>query len=253
MGEVSAEEIGQGRAAKANGKRASARPELTLEEALELEYPWKSPKKYAGKALKDVSTRALLVGEVGKGQDRRRRGLELDRAAPPGGILITEERPDLEATIAKMQAAAKKDDDNTAAATSVDGDGVPTAAPSADPNDAPVQPVAAPAAESAPAAAEPPAPAPVVQNGPPPATDDDGNAWGFEAAPPLKLVDEEEAAPEPTLAELSAQLIPLLDDARTPTDVREQILAKASSGGMRTAADYKQAIGKLTLLHTIGA
>jgi hypothetical protein len=252
MGEVSAEEIGEGRAAKANGKKRDARPELTLEEALEIEYPWENPKKYAGKPLRDVSTNMLMtIGEWGKKKIDAGDASESVARMYRATVLILETRDDLDAVIAEREKKKGADDANTAAATTVDSDGAPAAAPAA----------TAPAAESAPAAADP-APAPtlqLVQDGPAPAaeeqpaapaTDTNGQPWGFEAGP---LVDEEEAAPEPTLAELSAQLIPLLDDPKTPADVREQILAKASSGGMRTVGDYKQAIGKLTLLHTIGA
>jgi hypothetical protein len=129
MGEVSAEEIGEGRAAKANGKRASARPELTLEEALELEYPWEVPKKYAGKALRRVDQRAHRSAS-GQGEDRRRRRARL-ASSYRATVLILETRPDLDATIAEREKKKGADDANTAAATTVDSDGAPTAAPAA--------------------------------------------------------------------------------------------------------------------------
>ena len=77
MGEVSAEEIGE-RAPKNGKARPSNRPELTLEEALELEFPWRNHAKYGGKKLAEVSTRRPDPRDA-----RRSRGG--DRGAAEGG------------------------------------------------------------------------------------------------------------------------------------------------------------------------
>ncbi|MFL5912739.1 MAG: hypothetical protein ACJ768_19510 [Gaiellaceae bacterium] len=286
MGEVSAEEIGERAERK---ERASTEPELTLEEALELDFPWRKHKKYGGKALGEVSTKTLLIiGEWAKQKldedPTSRFAKKLHRAT----VLIVESRPDLEQAIEERRAEIEKDDAASAGqpATSTDprqldveqaiaqaangaeakgsthsgheaGASPSPAAVSADPNDQPVVQTGAP-----PAAAE--VQRPDIRESPPPfdsgasdangdEDDDDapGGAGEFDAGP---LVPElEEPATEETLAQLSARLIPLLDDARTPVDVRDQILARAGSGGLRTAADYKRAIGTLTLLHEIGA
>ncbi|MFL5909452.1 MAG: hypothetical protein ACJ768_02620 [Gaiellaceae bacterium] len=272
MGEVSAEEIGERAERK---ERASTEPELTLEEALELDFPWRKHKKYGGKTLGEVSTKTLLIiGEWAKQKldedPTSRFAKKLHRAT----VLIVESRPDLEQAIEERRAEIEKDDAATAA-TSTDPRQLDveqaiaqaTPAPSADPNDQPVVHTGAPpaAAEAQPVnIVEERAARPDIREAPPPfdsgasdanGDDDDdddapGGAGEFDAGP---LVPElEESAAEETLAQLSARLIPLLDDPRTPSDVRDQILARAGVGGLKTAADYKRAIGTLTLMHEIG-
>jgi hypothetical protein len=95
------------------GERATepTAAELTLEQALELEFPWRH-KKYGGKPLRDVSTRMLLTvsrwaksaidSEAGAAENVHR----LYRAC----ILILETRPDLETAIEAQRAAEERDE-----------------------------------------------------------------------------------------------------------------------------------------------
>lgn len=147
MGEVSAEEIGD-RSARDKDKTATE-PELTLEEALAIEFPWRKHAKYSGKPLSEVSTRTLLmVGRWAKAKvengDASRTVERLYRAT----VLITESRPDLEATIAAMEKGDDKGDDT---ATPAEPASEPAPAPAAAPDTLATTPATA-------AAAEPPSP-----------------------------------------------------------------------------------------------
>ena len=157
MGEVSAEEIG-GRPAREKGEQGAqaTEPELTLEEALALEFPWKKHAKYGGQLLKEVSTKTLLiVGEWAKAKidagDTSRSIPKLHRAC----VLICESRPDLEQAVEERRVEKEKDDARTAAASTVDGEGAPAAA-----------------ATSTSSAGMTASEAPAVQNGPPPAAEE---------------------------------------------------------------------------------
>jgi hypothetical protein len=136
MGEVSAEELGE--------RKTRTRPELTLEDAEALLFPWRDHAKYGGRPLKEVSTKMLLAvskwakDKIDAGDDGEKLA-DLYRAC----VLITEQRPDL-------AAARGESPQPTAGEEKGAGEASAQAPESAAPADAPAVANAAPATEPTP-------------------------------------------------------------------------------------------------------
>ena len=240
MGEVSAEEIGE-RAPKNGKARPSNRPELTLEEALELEFPWRNHAKYGGKKLAEVSTRLLLA--VGKWAHEKIEAGDAGRAVETlhrATVLILETRDDLEAAIE----AQRKEEDAAAAAGTQGEKGEATPAPAEPHGDTPD-----PNDQGATAG-----PGERLVDGEP--VNADGVAVR-DAAPDLRLVETEPGpAPAPEdpiekekeLQRLSKRLVELLDDKRLTEEDRRKFLELGAQGKLATLQQLRHAIARVELI-----